>query len=226
MTDEIVFTLTTWNFREGGRTNRPALDMNLRAKSEHVAYLGDAVFTCRPEGGEPFEAHLSGTRLHNLRSTPGTALGRWLKVGTPALPGDEVHAWWVDADVRSLGMRYVRTQQAEDRERGDTQARRIEQEIEEALCLELAQAGLDAQRQVRVRCGVADVMTADAIYEVKAILSRDSLLQAVGQLFLYRAEADDAHPWRLVVVGRETRETAVLLPTLAKLGVEVELWRK
>lgn len=223
---EIVFVLTTWNFREGGRTNRPALDMNLRAKGEHAAYLGDAVFACRPEGGEPFEARLSGTRLHNFRSNPGTALGKWLKVGTPALPGDEVHAWWVDADARVLGMRYVRTQQAEDRERGDVQARRIEQEIEEALCLDLARSGVEAQRQVRLRCGVADVMTPDAIYEVKAALTRDSIVQAVGQLSIYRAEADDGHPWRLIVVGRETRETAALLPTLAKLGVEVELWQK
>ncbi len=224
---EIVFGLTTWNFREWKASKRSPLEMNLRARGEHVAYLGGKVgFTCHPENGEPFEASLSGDRLHNFRSRPTTAIGVWLRTRCPALPGDEVHAWWIDEAARILGLRHVNTHQAEDLERGDTQARRIEHEIETALCDELARSGIDAQRQVRLRCGVADVMTPDAIYEVKAALTRDSVVQAVGQLFLYRAEAADGHPWRLIVLGRETRETAALLPTLAKLGVEVELWQK
>lgn len=63
----------------------------------------------------------------------------------------------------------------------------IEQSIEEDFCNWLKSIDVQFERQVKCEVGRADIVTKDCIYEVKDVLSNDSLYKAIGQLFLYRA---------------------------------------
>ncbi|HXI16218.1 MAG TPA: hypothetical protein VNM48_07590 [Chloroflexota bacterium] len=219
---EIVFTLTDNNLREGGRPRNP-LEVYMNVDSERAAFLGaDAVehFSCITDDGEAFDATARGTHFKNFRSRPIVALGNWLLLRCRAMPGDEVRARW---ELDQLRLRYVRKYAAP--ETHTAEQRRLEREIEEGFAAELARNGVAYQRQVRVPSGVIDILTPAAIYEVKTFLTRDDILKGVGQLLIYRADAEGGDVLGLVLVGRETRETAALLPVLAKLGIEVEPWR-
>jgi hypothetical protein len=221
--DEIVFVLSDNNLREGGRPRNP-LETYLNVNHERAAFLGEDVFVCRTDDGEEFEARISGDHFKNFRSRPVIAIGNWLKLRCRALPGDEVRARWLSEGV--LGLQYVRKYALPEKDEGSVQARRLERETEEGVCAGLRAAGVEAQRQVRVASGVIDILAPGAIYEVKTFLTRDSLFHGVGQLFVYRTEVEDGAARRLVLVGRETHETAGLIPVLAKLGVEVEPWSR
>lgn len=219
---EIVFTLTDNNLREGGRPRNP-LEVYMNVDSEKAAYLGADTaehFSCITDDDEVFEATARGTHFKNFRSRPIIALGNWLLLRCRAMPGDEVHARWEGDWLR---LRYVRKYTSP--ETHTAEQRRLERETEEGVAAELAGKGVPYQRQVRVPSGVIDVLTPDTIYEVKTFLTREDIFKGVGQLFTYRAEAEGGDALGLVLVGRETRETAALLPSLAKLGIEVELWR-
>lgn len=62
----------------------------------------------------------------------------------------------------------------------------LEHDIESILCEELERKGLSFERQVRTRVGIADVVTADTIFEVKKSLTRTILFHAMGQLYTYK----------------------------------------
>lgn len=224
---EIVFVLTENNLREGGRPRDP-LEVCMNVDSEKAAYLGEDELTCLTDDGETFAARITGTHFKNFRSRPVVALGNWLKVRCRVLPGDEVHAEWGEHPTygRVLQLRYVRKYATPDKDEGSAQQRRLERETEEAVAAQLEAAGMPVQRQVRVPSGVIDVLTPDAIREVKTFLTRDDMLKGTGQLFVYRAEAENGPALRLILVGRETKETAALVPVLAKLGVEVDAWKE
>lgn len=222
-TDEIVFVLTENNLREGGRARDP-LEAYLNVDSEKAAYLGDAELRCETDDGQEFAARATGDHFKNFRSHRAVDLGGWLKVRCRALPGDEVHARWVNAAERVLRLRYVRKYAVPEKEGESVQARRLERETEDGVFAELAAAGVPVRRQVRVPCGVIDLLAPGAVYEVKTFLTRDSLFQAVGQLMVYAADAGAPGPLRLIVVGRETHETGALVPVLERIGVEVQLW--
>lgn len=218
---EIIFTLTENNLREGGRPRNP-LEVCMNNDNERAAYLraGELEsFLCETDDGEVFEAYCSGDHFKNFRSRPATDLGKWLLGRCRAYPGDQVRACWKD-DV--LRLTYVRHYVAP--EPHTAEQRRLERETEEGVAARLQAAGIAYQRQVRVASGVIDILTPDAIYEVKTFLTRDDLLKGVGQLMVYRAETEGGDVLRLVLVGRSTRETGPLLPVLAKLGIEVDLW--
>jgi hypothetical protein len=225
MADGIGFVLTENNLREGGRP-RDVLEAYLNVNQEKAEYLGEEPFLCETDDGERFEARISGDHFKNFRSHHATDLGKWIKVRCRALPGDEIHARWLDEPGRLLGLTYVRKYAHPEKGDESAQARRLERETEEGVCASLVGRGIAAQRQVRVASGVVDILTPEAIYEVKTFLTRESIFQGVGQLFVYRTEVAGGPARRLTLVGRETRETAGLIPVLAKLGVEVEPWSR
>lgn len=222
MPDEIVFVVSNSNLEEGGRDRRP-LEVCLNVDNEKAAFLGDEPFRCRTDDGAEFVAKISGTHFKNFRSTPVAGeFGAWLKQRCRAMRGDEIHARWSEPGL--LAMHYVRKYALPEKDGETVQARRLERETEDAVYAALLGRGIDAKRQVWVASGVIDLLTPEAIYEVKTFLTRDSILQGLGQLFVYRTELDGGAARRLILLGRETRETAVLVPTLARLGVEVEVW--
>lgn len=229
----IVFVLTGNSLREGGRKRDPR-EVVLNVDTEKAAYLGDKPILGMTDDGQEMHLKCSGTKFKNLRTTPVVAIGDWLVLRCRALPGDEVHARWED-DVPDgiLRLDYVRKYAAPQLDGKSVQARRMEREIELALIDRLTAAGCPViHRQARVSgddgrlVGVIDVLTPDTIYEVKSALTRDSMYEAVGQLLVYQAGRGAGAPRRLVLVGRETRETAALVPGLARIGVEVDAWRE
>ena len=219
----IVFVLTENNLREGGRARDP-LEAYLNVDSEKALYLGEDELLCETDDGQVFAARASGDHFKNFRSHHAVDLGRWMKVRCRALPGDEIHAQWQDEAGRVLRLSYVRKYAVPDKDGESVQARRLERETEDAVFAELTAAGIPVRRQVRVASGVIDLLTPDAIYEVKTFLTRDCIFQGLGQLMVYRAGAGDGPGLGLILIGRETGETAPLIPVLAQLGVEVRTW--
>lgn len=231
--NEVVFVLTDNNLREGGRPRDP-LEVYLNVDGEKAAYLRDDPILCATDDGEELRMRCSGTKFKNFRSSPVVDLGKWLILRCRALPGDEVHARWEDGEAGGvLRLAYIRKYAAPALDAKSVQARSIERELELALVDRLKAQGCPTiHRQARVLggdgrlVGVIDVLTPDTIYEVKSALTRDSMYEAVGQLMVYQAARGAGAPLRLVLVGRQTRETAPLVPVLARIGVEVDAWRE
>lgn len=95
-----------------------------------------------------------------------------------------------------------------------------EADLENALVYRLQRLGIrPIERQVKCRAGIADVVTADTVYEVKLSLTRVSLFQAVGQVSVYARELE--RPNR-VIVGQWTNDTDRLAASIRKLGIAVE----
>lgn len=223
--EEMVFVITENNLREGGRVRDP-LEAYLNVDTAKAAYLGEATFLCRTDDGTEFEARISGSQFKNFRSHHAVDLGRWLKVRCRAQPGDEVRARWAGTEASPLLLlAYIRKYALPEREGESVRQRRLERETEDALVEQLTAQGIAVMRQVHVATGVIDVLTPDAIYEVKSFLTRDCLFEGLGQLLVYQAGRGEGPPLRLILFGRETKETAALVSVLAQLGVEVELWK-
>lgn len=89
--------------------------------------------------------------------------------------------------------------------------------IEEGLCEHLENTGIKYQRQFRCSAGIVDVITWDAIYEVKHNLTRDGLIRAVGQLVLYSA-CIDTHKKKIVVTNAFNCSKGIL-DVLGRVGV-------
>lgn len=97
---------------------------------------------------------------------------------------------------------------------------KAEAAIEASLALLLAEQGKAPRRQVACAAGIADIVTNEAVYEVKAVLSRDAMFSAVGQVLMYRAAINPA--LLAIVVGRSPD---LSLSRFAKsLGVGVMDW--
>jgi hypothetical protein len=73
-----------------------------------------------------------------------------------------------------------------------------EREIEDRWCRYLDSQGVAYRRQVTTPCGRADIVTEEAVYEVKLLLTRGALFKAVGQVTLYAAALNKR---RRVIVG-------------------------
>lgn len=98
----------------------------------------------------------------------------------------------------------------------------LEADIEANVAIRLHRRGIrPVQRQVHCQAGIADIVTADTVYEIKLDLSRSSLFSAIGQVSVYARELE--RPNR-VIVGRQTPETGRLIESVRKLGIKVELW--
>lgn len=66
------------------------------------------------------------------------------------------------------------------------QVSRVEADIEGRLFNLLKEQGSNPVRQFHCSGGIADIVTDDAIIEVKALLDRRSVISAIGQVFTYR----------------------------------------
>jgi hypothetical protein len=100
--------------------------------------------------------------------------------------------------------------------------RKVREQIEaklEAYCMELfSGCGMIARRQVRCEAGIADIVTDDTIYELKAFLNRRTLYQAIGQLQFYRPHLNSSARLAIICKSSSVRK----LHPLARLaGVEV-----
>jgi len=70
--------------------------------------------------------------------------------------------------------------------------------------------------------GIADVVTADELYEVKAYLTRDAVIKAIGQLEIYSQELTGRNK---IIVGRHG--DGIALRSFAnRLGIEMRIWRR
>ena len=76
--------------------------------------------------------------------------------------------------------------------------------------------------------GQADIVTSDAIYEVKGMLTRDNIFQAIGQVLLYREclrdrEREPIDSQAKAIITGFDGGIKHLIPFINKLGVEVKL---
>ncbi|WP_119073118.1 hypothetical protein [Aggregatilinea lenta] len=96
-----------------------------------------------------------------------------------------------------------------------------ERAMETAFAKRLRRAGHAVERQVPCAAGVADIVTEEAVYELKGQLSRSNFFTAVGQVLLYRQAINPA--LRPVVVGRTASGEHLdpLIRYAEALGVEV-----
>jgi hypothetical protein len=95
----------------------------------------------------------------------------------------------------------------------------LEADLEATLTRRLLALGVrPVERQVRTRAGIADIVTASTVYEVKLHLTRVSLFQAVGQVSVYARELERPHR---VIIGQWTPETDRLAASIEKLGIRV-----
>lgn len=85
-------------------------------------------------------------------------------------------------------------------------------------------------QEPRLPClaGVPDIVTFDAVYEIKLYLNKDDLFEAIGQVLLYRQcliEEKRIKPSaKAFIVGIDDGKIKRLIPHINKLGVEVKLW--
>ncbi|EFH86598.1 hypothetical protein [Ktedonobacter racemifer] len=94
-----------------------------------------------------------------------------------------------------------------------------EEKLEKEFGAKLTAQGIPVQYQVRCEHGRADIVTPDAIYEIKASLSRSTLHKAIAQVLLYR---DCINPSaKAVVVGYPHRKEKVDVAMANRLNVEV-----
>lgn len=96
-----------------------------------------------------------------------------------------------------------------------------EAELEKAVVDLFSGAGSSVRRQVPCRFGRADVVTNNAIIELKDTLSRRSLYQAVGQLTLYRPQLNPSAKMVIVCLKSKVRP---LHEWAGEAGIEVFEW--
>ncbi|MCB0250829.1 MAG: hypothetical protein KDI07_19800 [Anaerolineae bacterium] len=93
--------------------------------------------------------------------------------------------------------------------------------IEDAIFANLKKDGKQPARQVYLTSGIADVVTADELYEVKAYLTRDAVIKAIGQLEIYSQELPGRSK---IIVGRHG--DGIALRSFAnRMGIEMRIWR-
>ncbi len=95
-----------------------------------------------------------------------------------------------------------------------------EQALEERLCRTLDDNGIRWDRQLRTEAGIADVVTDEAVYEVKLVLDRSSLFKAYGQVTVY---AEVLGRKRRVIVGYPVRGLDAVVEAIERQGVEINV---
>lgn len=96
-----------------------------------------------------------------------------------------------------------------------------ENHLETLLCRKLDSVGIDYDRRVINSCGYADVVTADTVYEIKNILTHDTLFKAFGQVTLYATALGKP---RRVIVGRRAKGNEAMEAVIRSLGVEINVY--
>jgi len=95
----------------------------------------------------------------------------------------------------------------------------VEKRLERKFGKTLAEQGIFVQYQVRCKYGIADIVTPDAIYEVKASLSRSSMLRAIAQVLLYQKCINPSA--RVIIVGHPCSTQPVDVEMANSLDIEV-----
>lgn len=105
----------------------------------------------------------------------------------------------------------------------ESAAQQSEKNLERLIVQSLRSQGIPVEIQVNCGVGVADLVTPEAIYEIKVALSRKRLFQAIGQVLIYRQAIDPSR--RAIVAGYIDPSSNVLdiLQYASQIGVEVIL---
>jgi hypothetical protein len=99
-------------------------------------------------------------------------------------------------------------------------AKPSERELEEALADYLSASGASPRRQVPCAGGLIDILTADAVYELKVDRGRSSFFQAVGQVLLYRAAVGPALRAVIAIPEHVASREADLIGLAESIGIE------
>jgi len=104
----------------------------------------------------------------------------------------------------------------------ETQKKLREVDIQRDFAEYLQSQGKEVQREVKCLAGVADIVTDDAIYEIKNTLTAKSIFEAIGQVLVYRfCIKPDA---RAIIVGRYAEDVDKLRITVESMGIEIIIW--
>lgn len=99
---------------------------------------------------------------------------------------------------------------------------KTELDLENSLAQKLSERGYFVRRQVSCASGIADIVTEEAVYELKVSLTRHRVFEAVGQVLLYRQDINPS--LRAVIAGPKSHENIdTLLATVSRLGIEIEV---
>lgn len=123
---------------------------------------------------------------------------------------------------------------AADREKynyGKRKYGRPENKLEALVGLSLEEQGISVQYQVKCDAGIADIVTPDAIYEVKPdICYAHKMFEAIGQVVVYRQMINPSARAYVVgypIRGGRTQKQLDAIQNAAKaVGVEVLFWDK
>jgi len=97
--------------------------------------------------------------------------------------------------------------------------------LEDCIARALDRRGINYERQVRCSAGIADIVTPQAIIELKDYLSIKELFSATGQVIAYQQVINPKA--RLWIVGLAIDQTAIkVAKAVAKAGVSVLVWDK
>ncbi len=92
----------------------------------------------------------------------------------------------------------------------------------------LKKQGISVSHQVICDAGIADIVTPDAIYEIKDTLDREAIFSAIGQVSIYRQQINPTA--KAFVVGRPfpmaEKAKDAITTAAAALGVEIIFWEQ
>jgi hypothetical protein len=95
---------------------------------------------------------------------------------------------------------------------------REERQMEDAICESLERTGVVFERQVPCGIGIADIVTECRVYEVKKLLSRQTMFHAVGQALAYSRTFDPV--LTPVVIGRLTADAVEIARAAGILALD------
>lgn len=146
-----------------------------------------------------------------------SALVKWKQI-EPNWPNDEYCGFINEGNIYFWGSvakeLFLRNREAAKHKEGEL----LESELEMSYFNELLKTNKSARRQVQTRCGTIDILTDNAIYEIKLNLTRDSILKAIGQLLVCNLEMPRG---KLYIVGRKRDEPNPLIEYAEQLNIGV-----
>lgn len=102
----------------------------------------------------------------------------------------------------------------------------LEHDLELAVGTSLEAQGISVRYQVPCDAGIADIVTPDAIYEIKVTLDDNSLFRALGQISIYRQQINPQA--KAYIVGKpslmEAKRKDAMISSAQALGVEIIFW--
>lgn len=107
-------------------------------------------------------------------------------------------------------------------EKQEPTRKQIEKDIEVAFSERLKQQDIEVRRQVRCPSGIADIVTPNAIYEVKAELTHRELRHAIAQVLSYRVYINPTA--KVYVIGCKPKKEEIMYDLTEALGVEIIIW--